>query len=146
MSRKSAEAMALTVVAGNFGARAEPPKDLTEAQAAIWREISASESADFFRTAALRRLLKDYCRHTAFADDLACQIGKYALDEAMTPDVVQTLDRLTKMHDRETKAAGDKATKLRLTNQSRYTPQAAATAAKNASVQVKPWERNTQAG
>ena len=37
-------------------------------------------------------------------------------------------DKLLSMRDRETKAMGSLATKLRLTNQARYTPQAAATA------------------
>jgi hypothetical protein len=47
---------------------------------------------------------------------------------------------MIKLRDRESKALGDKATKLRLTNQSRYTPGAAATAAKNASEAKKPWQ------
>jgi hypothetical protein len=45
------------------------------------------------------------------------------------------------MRDRETKALADKATKLRLTNQSRYTPGAAGTAAKKAATaEAKPWQ------
>jgi hypothetical protein len=56
------------------------------------------------------------------------------------PDVVKQYERLLKMRDRETKAAADKATKLRLTNQSRYTQRAAATAAKHASAERKPWD------
>jgi hypothetical protein len=40
----------------------------------------------------------------------------------------------------ETAAAADKATKLRLTNQSRYTPQAAGTAAMKAPTRGLPWE------
>jgi hypothetical protein len=44
------------------------------------------------------------------------------------------------MRDRETKAIADKATKLRLTNQSRYTPDRASTAAKNNLKADKPWQ------
>jgi hypothetical protein len=137
MARQSA---ALVSVAGNLGQRPDPPDDLTADQAKVWRATVASEASDFFRTDALRELLKDYCRHKVSGADLSSQIELYDPKLAMSPDVVGALDKLLKMRDRETKAAADKATKLRLTNQSRYTPQAASTAAKNASVQKKPWE------
>lgn len=139
MARQSAAAK-LTVIAGRLGERPESPDDLTEVQAQIWRDTVNSESVDFFRTDALRELLKDYCRHKATAGDLSRQIDQFPPETLLDPDVAKVFDRLTKMRDRETKAAGDKATKLRLTNQSRYTPQAAATAAKNATAQKKPWE------
>ena len=58
----------------------------------------------------------------------------------ISPDDLVDYDKLLKMRDRETKAIGDKATKLRLTNQSRYTPQAAATAVKNEIGARKPWQ------
>lgn len=138
MSRKSDAA--LSVVTGNLGQRPDPPPDLTPAESAVWRATVASEAADFFRTDALRELLKDYCRHRVSAAGLSAQINLYDADLAMDPITVAMLNRLLMMRDRETRAAADKATKLRLTNQSRYTPQAAATAAKNASVQKKPWE------
>jgi hypothetical protein len=57
-------------------------------------------------------------------------------------DTAEDLDRYTRlvrMRDCETKALADKATKLRLTNQS-ATPQAAGTAAKK-STERKPWQR-----
>jgi len=44
------------------------------------------------------------------------------------------------MRDLENRAAALAATKLRITNQSHYTPMAAATASRNASRSVKPWE------
>lgn len=137
MARQSA---GVTVIAGNLGLRPDPPEDLTEPQAKVWRATCASEAADFFRTDALRELLKDYCRHKVSGADLSAQINLYDADCPMVPDVVGALDKLLKMRDRETKAAADKATKLRLTNQSRYTPQAASTAAKNATTNKKPWE------
>ena len=44
------------------------------------------------------------------------------------------------MRDLETKAAADKATKLRLTNQSRYTPQGAANTSKHGVKGFVPWD------
>jgi hypothetical protein len=72
---------------------------------------------------------------------MSALIDKYDLTLPMDDETAKLLDRLTKMRDRETKAAADKATKLRLTNQSRYTPQAAGTASKNnGAANLKPWE------
>jgi hypothetical protein len=99
-----------------------------------------SEGADFFRTAALRSLLAEYCRHTDAASILATQIDACEPEWLTTDTGLKRYDLLLKMRDRETKAASDKATKLRLTNQSRYTPQAAATAASKVGGAVKPWE------
>lgn len=139
MARQSAEAK-ITVLQGGLSRRPDAPDDLTEAQASIWTATVESEGPEFFNTAALRELLKDYCRHKVTAAALTEQVEKYDATSVMAPDVAQTFDRVTKMRDRETKAAADLATKLRLTNQSRYTPKAAATAAKNATVSKKPWD------
>lgn len=142
-ARGTASAAAqVTVIAGGLGRRPDAPDDLTDGQKQIWNDTVASEGVDFFNTAALRELLKDYCRHKTTGAMLTKQIQGYEalLPGPMGDDTLKEFDRITKMRDRETKAAADLATKLRLTNQSRYTPKAAATAAKNASTSRKPWE------
>src|SRR3546814_3951705 len=60
--------------------------------------------------------------HAASALKLARMIEAMERLPAMSAVDLEGYDRLLKMRDRETKAIGDKATKLRLTNQSRYTP------------------------
>lgn len=136
MARKSAAA--LSVVVASIDGRPRAPEDLTEFQRDVWERTVANEAADVFRTAALQQLLKDYCRHVEAGHRLTLIIDRHLASEAMNVEL-DDLDRLTRMRDRETKAAADKATKLRLTNQSRYTPQAAATASKQAS-ERKPWQ------
>lgn len=134
--RKSAAA--LSVVVGSIDGRPQPPSDLTKEQREVWDRTVANEAADTFKTAALQQLLKEYCRHVASAKHLA---GMIEAMEAVQVNDLEDYDRLLKMRDRETKALADKATKLRLTNQSRYTPQAAATAAKKgATSALKPWQ------
>lgn len=133
--RKSAAALA--VVVGSIDGRPQAPSDLTKSQKEIWERTVANEAVDVFKTAALQQLLKEYCRHCDTAGRLAKQIDVAMADGGEVE--LDDLDRLLKMRDRETKALADKATKLRLTNQSRYTPQAAATAAKKASDR-KPWQ------
>lgn len=131
-------AASLSVVVGSIDGRPAAPDDLTKAQKVIWERTVANEASDVFRTAALQQLLKEYCRHVDSAARLSKQID-VAMAEGSEVEL-PALDRLLKMRDRETKALADKATKLRLTNQSRYTPQAAATAAKKSQTDLKPWQ------
>lgn len=138
--RKSSASAEVSVVPGNFGKRPEPPADLSNAEAEIWRETVASEAADFFCTAALRGMLADYCRHRASADKVSEIINVFQAEWLKNADGAKRYHGLLKMRDLETRAAADKATKLRLTNQSRYTPQAASTASRNAAKGFKPWE------
>jgi hypothetical protein len=135
MARKSAAA--LSVVVATIDGRPRAPSDLTEFQQQVWDRTVANEAADVFRTAALQQLLREYCRHVETADRLSKQVDSATCEG--TNFTLQELDTLLRMRDRETKALADKATKLRLTNQARYTPQAAATAAKKAT-ERKPWQ------
>ena len=138
MARKSAAA--LSVVVANIDGRPRSPDDLTEEQRQVWDRTVGSESADFFRSAASQQLLKEYCRHVITAGKLARMIDTLEKQDVMTSEDLSDYDGLLKLRDRETKALTEKATKLRLTNQSRYTPQAAATASKNATTELKPWQ------
>lgn len=130
---------ALSVVAGTaIDGRPPAPSDLTDFQREVWNRTVGNEAADVFRTAALQQLLKEYCRHVETADRLSKQVD-LATAEGSNHSL-QDVDILLRMRDRETKALADKATKLRLTNQSRYTPGAAGTAAKNGAKDKKPWQ------
>lgn len=134
--RKSAAA--LSIVAGSIDGRPHAPADLTEFQQDVWDRTVANEAADTFRTAALQQLLKEYCRHVETAHRLSQQVDRATGDGSNIE--LDELDKLLRCRDRETKALADKATKLRLTNQSRYTPGAAGTASKKAGDAKKPWQ------
>lgn len=134
--RKSAAA--LSVVVANIDGRPRCPDDLTGDEAEVWDRTVANEAADTFKTAALQQLLKDYCRHVVTSERLSVQVER-ATSAGSNIDIDE-LTKLIRIRDCETKASADKATKLRLTNQSRYTPQAAATAAKKGATERKPWQ------
>jgi hypothetical protein len=137
--RKSAAS--LSVIHGSVDQRPDAPAELTADEVAVWDRTVAHEAADVFGTAALQQMLKDYCRHVVAAERLGLVIeGHMSAPGGEDGISLKELDCLLKMRDRETKAIADKATKLRLTNQSRYTPKAAATAAKNAGQARKPWQ------
>lgn len=130
----------LSVIAGSIDGRPQPPEDLTSDQRDVWIRTVGSESADFFRSAASQQILKEYCRHVISAGKLGRMINTIEAMDILTPTDGAAYETLLKLRDRETKALSDKATKLRLTNQSRYTPQAAATAAKKGATEAKPWQ------
>lgn len=137
--RKSTAALSIASVSQIDG-RPRAPADLTAFQAEVWDKTVANEAADTFKTAALQQLLKEYCRHVSSAALLSEKIDAFDSQWLDTDEGLERYTKLVRTRDCETKALADKATKLRLTNQSRYTPQAAGTAAKKASGERKPWQ------
>jgi hypothetical protein len=127
---------AAVVIAGTFGVRAEPPAELTVRQQEIWREIVASEPIEFFATATLRNMLADLCRHREVIEILSAAIDKWNAEQLLADEGV-TL----RMRALEIRSATSLATKLRLTNQSRYLTRTAAAAATNEVKGSKPWDR-----
>jgi hypothetical protein len=138
--RRSAAAKAV-VIKGGFGRRPDPPLELTERQAEIWREIVSSEDPNFFNTAALRALLSEYCRRRDAGEGVSQIINTFKPEWLKSNDGANRYRVLLVMRDLEARGATSLATKLRLTNQSRYNALSASTAARRAAKEPKkPWE------
>lgn len=143
--RKSVAEQTIKVIDGGFGnKKAEPPDELSPDERTIWRETVNSEPNDWFDSAAKRALLKDYCRHRGEAERISGIIYSFQAEWLKTAEGAKRYRELTKIRDGECRAAGDKATKLRLTNQSRYTPKGAAGEAKRFMKERLPWERDDE--
>lgn len=123
----------LTVVPTGLPERLAPPDDLTPDQAARWRAVVDSKPVEWFGPDSAP-LLKEYVRAEAMCDLLAVQI-----EAAMAGGEPGEIKALLDMRDKESKRLTSLATKLRMTQQSRYTPQAAATANKKAG-NARPWQ------
>lgn len=121
MPRKSAESLTLTAVT-KMPLRPDPPETLSAAEAVLWREVVATKPVEWFQ-ADSAPLLVEYCRAKVMCDRLSVMI------QTATDDLKSLLD----MRDKESRRLATLGCKLRLTQQSRYTPQSAATAAKPAS-------------
>jgi hypothetical protein len=117
--RKSAAELSV-VVPVEFDRKAEPPEELTETQAEIWRKTVASEPADFFKSAAQRGLLTDYCRHRDAAEGVARIIDSFQPDWLKSAEGCKRYESLLKIRSLETRGAVAMARAMRLTNQSRY--------------------------
>lgn len=134
------------VIDGDFAGlrRADAPEDLTKSQKVIWKRIVDSEPPDFFSSAATQMMLKAAVCHLDTANGLTETINKFKREWIRSQNGSKMYDRLLKMRADESKAYGLLATKLRLTNQSRYTPQRAATTGREHS-KLRPWEEADEA-
>lgn len=134
MARKSVASLSLV---GNAPAAplhgAPVPAELSEVEAALWRETVESKPAEWFGADSWP-VLKEYVRAAVTCDALAVA----AADAVLSKDG-DLIKAVLTTRDREARRMADLATKLRLTQQSRYTPQAAATADKRANGK-RPWQ------
>jgi hypothetical protein len=138
-SRGRKSAASLSVIPQLSPSRPDPPPELGAEAAEEWRAVVARMPVDWFQRET-QPLLAQFCQHSVRARVLGQQIdalGPAALEDE---DGIRLYDRLAKMADRETRALGLLATKLRMTHQSRYTPQRAGTASRNAGSGRRPWE------
>jgi hypothetical protein len=94
---------------------------------------------DWF-TRETQELLTNYCRHVAKARTLARAVDEFDQAWLADEDGLKRYDKLTQMAEREGRALSSLATRMRITQQSRYNPAAANTAASKAGTGHKPWQ------
>lgn len=132
MPRKSANDTR-TPLAGRIVGRIRSPGGLTEAEAELWRAVVDSKPAEWFGPAC-GPLLVEYVRAVGMCDTLDRRVKRCLDPETSLREVRAFLT----LRDRESRRASMLATSLRLTQQSRYTPQASGTANKRAAGK-RPW-------
>ena len=138
MPRKSAASLA--VVRSLTDARPSAPPTLTEAQQEVWRRIVGRMPQDWFPPETWP-LLVAMCRHVVLADRVAALIDESRPEWIAVDGGLERLDQLARMQDREHKALSTLATRMRLSQQSRYHQRTAATAAGKRPISGKaPWE------
>ena len=135
--RKSAARMG--VVQG-IPQRPKPPDELTQEQAEEWCAVVTRMPVDWFGR-EIWPLLCAYCRHVCNARHVAGLI-----DAAQDMDIgdrtaLMRFNRLLGMQERQSNVMAGLATRMRLTNQSRYTAHSAASRAKGGTSARKLWER-----
>jgi len=137
---------AVRALPGREERRPPPPEDLTEAQKRLWRDVTETEPAGWFDSAARQHLLRLFVEHATFRADLQGLINRVPIERIAEPDTEQGVERMLRARDRETKMLTSLAPRMRLTNQSRYTPNAAGAAAKHdPGTRPKPWEADDPA-
>lgn len=132
MPRESAAS--LTVLPVSSLARVEAPACLEEGERDLFVAVVNSKPADWFGEDSVP-LLVEYVRACGM-----CDLLDYQVKAAIAEGDAKVIKSAMVLRDMESKRALTIATKLRLTQQSRYTPQAAATAVKGAGT-ARPWLR-----
>lgn len=142
MPRKSLAAVSVLPV--RLDRRPEPPEHLSPAQAELWRTITEAKSADWFTVEALP-LLEAYVRAIEQHRLVSNAVDAFG-DILMSPDAdpllvlanIKALNRLHAMQERQANLMQSLATKMRLTQQSRWQPSTAAS--KSEAKGSRPWE------
>ena len=111
------------------GERLPAPTELTPEQAQIWRDVTETKPAEWFQPDTAPILI-EYCQLITLSRETVQQ-----LKAAEGKDWRE----LVKIKESLAKSIASLGTKMRLTQQSRYTPQASSTANKKANTK-RPWE------
>lgn len=134
--KSTAEITTLRAVAP--GERLPAPIELTPEQARIWDSVTETKPAEWFQRDTAP-VLVEYCQTITRArqvEEFIASIEGTALADA---DNRKAYLELVKVKESLSKTIASLATKMRLTQQSRYTPQASNTANKKAN-RKRPWE------
>lgn len=135
--RKSAAKLA--VVAPKVDDRPEAPDTLLDAEKTLFNAITASRSPGFFDAAAVDSLT-EYVRLKTAVELMATQINDFDDAWLNTDEGVKRMKTLEAIRDQKQARMIQYATKLRLTNQSRYVPDKAINRPKKAPGKV--WQRD----
>ena len=128
----------LSVVPVSLAVRLAPPVDLTPEQAALWVTTVDSKPVEWFGEDTAP-LLAEYVRAAAMCNALERQL-QAVMATGDPVDTALLMKGFLDMRDKESKRLLSIATKLRLTQQSRYTPKAANTANNRVGAGAKPWQ------
>ena len=113
---------------------------MTDRQKELWREIVNDEPVEHFGTAATRHMLGDLCRCLEMIEWIATTVNTFKVEWMKSKDGLKRISDYSKLRAREVDQHARLATKLRLSNQSRYTRWTAETASRNTKKGLKPWE------
>lgn len=133
--RKSTDALSVVAFARP---EIEPPDDLSEREATIFREIVRSKPPDYFGGPHVA-LVANLARAYDTADRVWALLNSETIEALVEREGTIALGRLLAMHDRACRLALSLATKLRLTHQSVYRAETAARIPVAPPTLRKPW-------
>jgi hypothetical protein len=137
--RKSAAALSVIAPLPAALQRPEPPEELTAEEAVGWREVVGRLPPDWFSRPS-HALLVAFCRSVVKARMIARLIDRLRRESSEADFDLPRFDRLTTMAERECRAISSLSTRMRLSQQSRYTEVTARRKANDPNASRKPWE------
>jgi hypothetical protein len=137
--RKPAENSATLVVGAGYRSPSHPPSELSDAQAAVWRDVVGSLPGSWLTRAAFPVLIS-HCRHVCRGRLLEAQISRFEVEWVAVEGGLERLDRMLAMAERETRAITATARALRLTPASQMHPRTAGRAIDAVPEGPRPWD------
>lgn len=137
MAKKSAASMSVVATIKPVDARLSPPVSLTARQKELWLEIVSAKPSDWF-TVDAQPLLLGYVKAVASHESLSQRVDAMEAGESIGD--MKDEDKLYAMQERQARLVQSFATKMRLTQQARYTTGSAATASAKAGA-ARPWQK-----
>ena len=129
----------LTSVVTTLAIRPKPPRGMTKKQSDTWRKVVATKPVGWFAPDSFP-LLVCYCRACETADLLQDKINAFDLSALDDLQGLARYEKLLKMRSLQVANIGSLATKMRLSQQSRYQAKTAEAADRRANT-GKLWER-----
>lgn len=137
MAKKSAASLSVVASISPKDSRLIAPASLTARQKELWAEIVAAKPADWF-TVDAQSLLVGYVKAIASHEIISERIDSIEAQGGM--EDLRDEDRLYAMQERQARLVQSFATKMRLTQQSRYQNSTAAVKSSQAGA-VRPWQK-----
>ncbi|SCX93777.1 hypothetical protein SAMN05216420_101387 [Nitrosospira sp. Nl5] len=139
MAKKSAASLASVSTLPRKDSRLIPPASLTARQKELWVEIVSAKPADWF-TVDAQALLVGYVKAISSHEIISARVD--ALEAGVFANCLDLKDedKLYAMQERQARLVQSFATKMRLTQQARYTTGSAATASAKAGI-ARPWQK-----
>lgn len=133
--RGKKSAAALSVVPAPTETRPEPPAELTDEQAEVWRSVVATKDPNWFSDDT-HKLLVSYCKHASIAAALDREIDEFDPQWLRDAEGLDRYKTLTDMREKHTRALTALSRSMRLTHQSQYRPESSS----SKTPKRKPWE------
>ena len=137
--KKSAENLATIIVDVGRRLPPPPPSELSDPQAAVWRDVVGSLPGHWFTRAAYSVLIS-HCRHVCRSRLLEAQIRLFELEWVKVPGGLERLDRMLAVAERESRAITATARALRLTPSTQMHPRTAGRAIDAEPLGPRPWD------
>lgn len=119
--------------------RLEAPSTLTARQKEVWVSVVNTKPADWF-TDETAPLLTAFVKAVEAHELLSDRIESFDMSDLCDMDGVKMLDRLQAMQERQARLFQSLATKMRLTQQSRWQPSTASTKNDKSGGSARPWD------
>ena len=119
----------------------QPPEDLSAEECSVWARVAATKPSEWWDAGSVP-LLAQYCRAVVQSELVAGLVASTGKAMLTDPDELGRYKELRKIQAALSGEMTSLATKMRLTQQSRYNAKNSDTAARKAGGPAKPWHHD----